>query len=93
MLHPWIFPDGLPDPKSSIETDVHKLIISLILEYNIKYNQFISVTTIWKIFQYHPSIRKNKGYQNYLLLILGHCKAYNQLFIDNNGNLIQIRPG
>jgi len=93
MSKPWIFPDELPDPRSSIKTDVYKLIISLILEYNIKYNKFISVNEIWHIFQSHPSIRKNKDYQYYLLAILGKCKAYNQLFIDNNGDLLEIKPG
>jgi hypothetical protein len=91
MLRPW-FSNRLPNPKSLIESDVRDLIISFIYEYYIKYNKFVTVTEVWEIFQKHPSIRNNKDYKIYLLLILGTCKAHSQLYLDATHNIIQIEP-
>ncbi len=91
ILRPW-FSDRLPNPESSIESDVRNLIISFIYEYYITYDRLVTVVEIWEMFQKHPSIQNNKEYKIYFLLTLGNCKDHRQLYLDNNCNIIQIEP-
>lgn len=91
ILRPW-FSDRLPNPRSSIESDVHNLILSFIYEYHIKYDRFVTVTEVWEMFQKHPSIRNHKDYKTSLLLILGNCKAHTKLYLDTAHTIIQIEP-
>jgi hypothetical protein len=91
ILRPW-FSDRLPNPRSSIESDVKNLLIIFIYEYYIKYNRFVTVTEIWEMFQKHPSIRNHKDYKTSLLLILGKYKVHIKLYLDVDNNIIQIEP-
>jgi hypothetical protein len=91
ILRPW-FSDRLPNPESSIEEDVRKLLISFIYEYYIKYDRFVTAVEIWEMFQKHPSIRNHKDYKIYLLLILGNCKANAKLYLAASYNIIQSEP-
>jgi hypothetical protein len=92
QLRQW-FSDRLPNPRSSIESDVKNLLISFIYEYYIKYNRFVTVIEVRKMFQKHPSIRNHKDYKKSLLLILGNYKANAKLYLDASHNIIQIEPG
>jgi hypothetical protein len=91
QLRQW-FSDRLPNPRSSIEEDVRNLLISFIYEYYIKYNRFVTVVEIWKMFQKHPSIKNDREYILFFLLILGNYKANATLYLDAAHNIIQTEP-
>jgi hypothetical protein len=80
------------DPNSEIADDVRKLIISLIVEYQVKYNQYITALEVWEAFHTHPSIRNHTDYKFYLLMMLPNCPIKAKLDVDNDGNIIVIQP-
>lgn len=87
---PWGFKEQ--NPRSKIAEDVRKLIISLIVEYQIQYNQYITAIEVWKVFNSHPSIRNHRDYNFHLLTTLPNCPIKAKLDVDNDGNIIVIQP-
>lgn len=85
---PWGFKEQ--NPRSEIYEDVKKLIISLIVEYQVKYNRYITAIEIWEAFHTHPSIRNHTDYKFYLLMMLPNCPANSKLDVDKYGNIIVI---
>lgn len=85
---PWGFKEQ--DPRSEIYEDVKKLIISLIVEYQVKNNRYITAIEIWEAFHTHPSIKNHADYNFHLLTTLPNCRRNAKLDVDKDGNIIVI---